>query len=145
MLKKLFVTAAAAAAVSVPLAGVAWADKPDDPGSNAADGISKGGVPAKAGTAVADLGLPTDPPSAFPNNKLSPPDKEGSPRAFSRLGVQGGRKVGGQRFYRLWGAPRSYVWLGRDHHQLWPHRSRVGHEAFHAWVRSREWASSQLQ
>jgi hypothetical protein len=34
MLKKLLVTAAAAAAVSVPLAGVAWADKPSDPGSN---------------------------------------------------------------------------------------------------------------
>ena len=33
MLKKLFVTAAAAAAVSVPLAGVAWADKPEDPGA----------------------------------------------------------------------------------------------------------------
>jgi hypothetical protein len=33
MLKKLFVTAAAAAAVSVPLAGVAWADPPSDPGS----------------------------------------------------------------------------------------------------------------
>ena len=32
MLKKLFFTAAAAAAVSVPLAGVAWADKPSDPG-----------------------------------------------------------------------------------------------------------------
>jgi len=33
MLKKLFVTAAAAAAVSVPLAGVAWAEPPADPGS----------------------------------------------------------------------------------------------------------------
>jgi len=33
MLKKLFLTAAAAAAVSVPLAGAAWADKPDDPGN----------------------------------------------------------------------------------------------------------------
>ena len=34
MLKKLFVTAAAAAAVSVPLAGVAWADPPSDPDSS---------------------------------------------------------------------------------------------------------------
>jgi hypothetical protein len=33
MLKKLFITAAAAAALSVPLAGVAWADPPSDPGS----------------------------------------------------------------------------------------------------------------
>jgi hypothetical protein len=31
MFTKLFVTAAAAAAVSVPLAGVAWADQPTDP------------------------------------------------------------------------------------------------------------------
>lgn len=41
MLKKLFFTAAAAAAVSVPLAGVAWADKPSDPGGN---GVGKGGT-----------------------------------------------------------------------------------------------------
>lgn len=33
MLKKLFVTAATAAAMSVPLAGMAWADQPTDPGS----------------------------------------------------------------------------------------------------------------
>ena len=44
MLKKLFVTAAAAAAMSVPLAGAAWADKPDDPGSNG-NGIGQGGIP----------------------------------------------------------------------------------------------------
>jgi hypothetical protein len=41
MLKKLFITAAAAAAVSVPLAGVAWADRPSDPGSNGS-GIGQG-------------------------------------------------------------------------------------------------------
>jgi hypothetical protein len=46
MLRKLLVTAAAAAAVSVPLAGVACADKPSDPGAN---GLGKGGVPAAAG------------------------------------------------------------------------------------------------
>jgi hypothetical protein len=45
MLKKLLVTAAAAAAVSVPLAGVAWADKPSDPGAG------NQGVPDRA-TAV---------------------------------------------------------------------------------------------
>jgi hypothetical protein len=45
MLKKLFVTAAAAAAMSVPLAGAAWADKPDDPGAG------NQGVPDRA-TAV---------------------------------------------------------------------------------------------
>ena len=45
MLTKLFVTAAAAAAVSVPLAGAAWADKPEDPGAG------NQGVPDRA-TAV---------------------------------------------------------------------------------------------
>ena len=45
MLKKLFVAAAAAAAVSVPLAGVAWADKPSDPGSNGNGSNGKGGIP----------------------------------------------------------------------------------------------------
>jgi hypothetical protein len=55
MLKKLFVTAAAAAAVSVPLAGVAWADPPSGPGSSSnagtpnGNGIGQGGVPQKAG------------------------------------------------------------------------------------------------
>jgi len=42
MFKKLFFTAAAAAAVSVPLAGAAWASPPDDPGSG------NQGVPDKA-------------------------------------------------------------------------------------------------
>ena len=46
MLKKLFVTAAAAAAVSVPLAGVASADKPADPGAG------NQGVPDRATAAV---------------------------------------------------------------------------------------------
>ena len=48
MLKKLFVTAAAAAAVSVPFAGVAWADQPDDPGSNS-HGVGAGGIPSVIG------------------------------------------------------------------------------------------------
>jgi hypothetical protein len=60
MLKKLFVTAAAAAAVSVPLAGVASADPadpPSDQSSNAADGNGigdEGGVPQKTGTYLHD-------------------------------------------------------------------------------------------
>jgi hypothetical protein len=45
MLKKLFITAAAAAAVAVPLAGAAWADAGDPSGN----GIGQGGVPKKAG------------------------------------------------------------------------------------------------
>jgi hypothetical protein len=48
MLKKLFVTAAAAAAVSVPFAGVAWADKPEDPGAG------NQGVPDRATATVVD-------------------------------------------------------------------------------------------
>ena len=48
MLKKLFVTAAAAVAVSVPLAGVAWAEPPADPGSNG-DGMGAGGIPSVIG------------------------------------------------------------------------------------------------
>jgi hypothetical protein len=61
MLKKLFVTAAAAAALSVPLAGAAWADPPSD---NAAPGApGKGGIPQKAGSffdsvSAANPGLP---------------------------------------------------------------------------------------
>ncbi|MDT5186319.1 MAG: hypothetical protein QOI29_4477 [Mycobacterium sp.] len=62
MLKKLFVTAAAAAAVSVPLAGAAWADPadpPSDQSSNAADGngIGQGGVPEKAGAFLDNFNL----------------------------------------------------------------------------------------
>jgi hypothetical protein len=49
MLKKLFVTAAAAAAMSVPLAGVAWADKPEDPGAG------NQGVPDRATGAVVSV------------------------------------------------------------------------------------------
>jgi len=63
MLKKLFVTAAAAAAVSVPLAGMAWADPPFDPGSNG-KGIGQGGVPTRAGAtldAITAVGQATNP------------------------------------------------------------------------------------
>ena len=45
MLKKVLVAVVAAGAMSVPLAGVAWADKPDDPGAG------NQGVPDRA-TAV---------------------------------------------------------------------------------------------
>jgi hypothetical protein len=49
MLKKLFVTAAAAAAVSVPLAGAAWAEPPADPGAG------NQGVPDRAAGAVESI------------------------------------------------------------------------------------------
>ena len=42
MLKKLIVTVIAAGALSVPLAGAAWADPPDEPGSH---GVGAGGIP----------------------------------------------------------------------------------------------------
>jgi hypothetical protein len=68
MFKKLFVAAAAAAALSVPLAGPAWADPPSDPGSTD-NGIGQGGVPAKLGTFV-DTGIT---PSANPSGDPTPP------------------------------------------------------------------------
>jgi hypothetical protein len=68
MLKKLFITAAAAAAMSVPLAGAAWADPPSDPGSND-NPIGQGGVPKKLGTFV-DSGIT---PSANPSGDPTPP------------------------------------------------------------------------
>ena len=72
MLKKLFVTAAAAAAVSVPLAGVAWADPPSDPGSNG-NGIGKGGIPNKTGN-VLDTVTPQDfqPPGYQTGDPVTP-------------------------------------------------------------------------
>jgi hypothetical protein len=55
MLKKLFITAAAAAAMSVPFAGVAWAEPPSDPGSSD-NGVGPGGVPEKLGNFL-DTGI----------------------------------------------------------------------------------------
>jgi hypothetical protein len=59
MLKKLFITAAAAAAVSVPLAGVAWADPgSSSPGTANGNGIGQGGVPKVAGGLLDSAGAP---------------------------------------------------------------------------------------
>jgi hypothetical protein len=75
MLKKLFLTAAAAAAVSVTLAGVACADTPSDPSSNS-NGIGAGGVPQKAGPVLESLGVgtgnPTPPGSLFKDSAKVP-------------------------------------------------------------------------
>ena len=49
MLKKLFIIAAATAAVSVPLAGAAWAEPPDDPGAG------NQGVPDRAAGAIENI------------------------------------------------------------------------------------------
>ena len=65
MLKKLFVTAAAAAAVSVQLAGVAWAAPPSDAGSsNPPPG--QGGIPTKAGNSLANSVTPSANPGGGP-------------------------------------------------------------------------------
>ena len=74
MFKKLFIAAAAAAAVSVPLAGMAWADPPSDPGASDS-GVGNGGIPEKLGNFV-DTGIT---PSANPSGDPAPPG-----RAFFR-------------------------------------------------------------
>ena len=69
MLKKLFVTAAAAAAVSVPLAGAAWAAPPSDPGSPNGNGIGAGGVPERGGNFLDSF---TPNPSPNPGGPVPP-------------------------------------------------------------------------
>ena len=75
MLKKLFVTAAAAAAVSVPLAGAAWADKPADPGANG-NGIGQGGIPDRAAGSVADNSASSGP--IHGNERILPASQSGN-------------------------------------------------------------------
>ena len=147
MLKKLFVAAAAAAAVSVPLAGAAWADKPEDPGAG------NNGVPDKAAAFVADTlsengvldevinaTLP-----AFQSGKsgVTAPGTAYSLGAKTDCASAGGGTVkcntpdgygaALNTFYGGFGIPPRRCWRTvRAHH------SRVGHEGFHAWVRQRE-------
>ena len=68
MLKKLLITAAAAAAVSVPLAGGAWADPPSEPGSTD-NGVGAGGMPHRLGDFAA---TGVTPPLAPSNDKIPP-------------------------------------------------------------------------
>jgi hypothetical protein len=72
MLEKLFITAAAAAAVSVPLAGVAWAVPSSNAGSHE-NPVGAGGVPKKAG-AFFDAASAANPaaPTANPNGTGNP-------------------------------------------------------------------------
>jgi hypothetical protein len=70
MFTKLIITAAAAAAVSVPLAGVACAEPPD-PGSTV-KGIGEGGMPQRLGNFAA---TGVTPPLA-PSNAPIPPGEE---------------------------------------------------------------------
>jgi hypothetical protein len=73
MFKKLFFTAAAAAAVSVPLAGAAWAVPPqDDPNRSDPPGqsVAGHGIPQVAGAIADQLG--TRPPGSNPGDPLPP-------------------------------------------------------------------------
>lgn len=78
MFKKMAIAATAAAALSVPLAAVAWADQPADPGSN---GIGKGGIPGKLGNFVENgiIGPDTGLSSPLPPGKAYNLAKELSP------------------------------------------------------------------
>jgi hypothetical protein len=64
MLKKLFITVAAVAAVSVPLAGVAQADPSTNNGNGG--GIGQGGIPQRINDIAAANNLP-DPNGDLPN------------------------------------------------------------------------------
>lgn len=71
MLKKLFVTAAAAAAVSVPLAGVAWATPPDNnPPGHPEPGATGAGVPHEIGSLADTLGV--QPPGHDVGDPITP-------------------------------------------------------------------------
>ena len=72
MLKKLFITAAAAAVVSVPLAGMAWAEPSSDPGTNdkgssGENKLGKGGVPKHLGEVLHEINSDT-----YPSDPISP-------------------------------------------------------------------------
>jgi hypothetical protein len=70
MFKKLFITAAAAAAMSVPLAGVAWADPPSD-NNPPGQGATGPGIPNEvAGVFGSDKPIP--PGSVFSNIAKDP-------------------------------------------------------------------------
>ena len=69
MIKKLFITAAAAAAVSVPLAGAAWADAPTDPNNPPGHPEStdtKPGIPGEAGSFADAVGINPKPGKPLP-------------------------------------------------------------------------------
>jgi hypothetical protein len=76
MIKKALLAAIATGALSVPLAGMAWAEPPSDPGSHE-NAIGQGGVPTKLGTFV-DSGITgkvAGTPSLNPGGGPTPPGK----------------------------------------------------------------------
>jgi hypothetical protein len=87
MLEKLFVTAAAAAAVSVPLAGVAWADPPS--GNNPpGHGATGPGIPHELGAFADSLGLnPNGPGKPIPPGQEINLAKDASPGVSTPVAV----------------------------------------------------------
>jgi hypothetical protein len=102
MFKKLFVTAAAAAAVSVPLAGVAWAAPPSDPGSTD-NPIGQGGLPQKLGSFV-DTGITDGDPLTPSLNQGGGPTPPGSAfvKGFAQVPGVNTPQVVGQFENGLW-------------------------------------------
>src|SRR5262245_53381236 len=72
MLKKLFVTAAAAVAVSVPLAGVAWADsdQPNQPPGHRDTPSGQKGIPGVVGQVGDAFGTNRNPGQALPPGQV---------------------------------------------------------------------------
>ena len=84
MFKKLFITAAAAAAVSVPLAGAAWANRqtttPGSPEPNPISGVTpdKKGIPGVVGVVSDVVGTNPNPGQALPPGQGLKGLKDGS-------------------------------------------------------------------
>jgi hypothetical protein len=102
MFKKLFFTAAAAAAVSVPLAGVASAD-PADPNGN---GLGQGGMPQRVGDFAA---TGVTPPLASSNDPI-PPGQEFNLAKDYYAAVHPGEKASTPTAI---GEFEAFVWTGR--------------------------------
>ena len=76
MFKKALLVVIATGTLSVPLAGMAWAEPPSDPGSTD-NGVGQGGIPTKLGTFV-DTGITgkqPGTPSRNPGGAPTPPGK----------------------------------------------------------------------
>jgi hypothetical protein len=106
MLKKLFFTAAAAAAVSVPLAGAAWAD-PGDPNGN---GLGQGGMPQRIGDFAA-TGVTPELPNPNGTGNPIPPGQEFNAAKDYYAAVHPGVKASTPTAVGEFEA--GYVWTGR--------------------------------
>jgi hypothetical protein len=102
MFKKLFFAAAVAAAVAVPLAGVASADA-GDPNGN---GVGKGGMPQRLG----DFAATGVTPALAPTNDPIPPGQEFNTAKDYYAAVHPGQKANTPTAV---GEFESFVWTGR--------------------------------